>query len=51
MLMIRTDRFSQELTSVAGLLIMYNIINLGVFRFTNMGFTTIFITSINTNKY
>ena len=44
MLMIRTDRFSQELTSVVRLQIMYNIIYIGVFRFTNMGFTTIFIT-------
>jgi len=43
MLMIRTERFSQKLTKVVRLQIMYNIKYLGVFRFTNMGFTTYFL--------
>jgi len=42
MLMIRTYRSPQESTSVVRLQIMYNVIYLGVLRFTN---TTIFITS------
>ena len=43
MLTIWTDRFSQKLTNVVRVQ-GYNVIYTGMFTFTNMGFTTIFIT-------